>query len=205
MNSKRLVRDFVTLCTIDTQYEANIAYRKLWRTPRIVLFLTLLWLFTAGCSEQPTPYRPPTIVAQASRLVQASTTPTAPTQLVETPIPISTQTCINNLGYLEDLSLPDGTVVKPGERLDKRWLVENSGTCNWDEYYRLKFRSGADLSAPLEQALYPARSGSEATIRIMFTAPTEPGTYESAWQTYDPQGQPFGDPVFIQVIVSSNP
>jgi len=84
-------------------------------------------------------------------------------------------------------------------------LVENSGTCNWDEYYRLKFRSGADLSAPLEQALYPARSGSEATIRILFTAPTEPGTYESAWQTYDPQGQPFGDPVFIQVIVSSNP
>jgi len=172
---------------------------------RIGFFLTFLSLCTAGCSEQATPYRPPTIAVLVTRAVPATITPTAPTQLVETPIPISTPPCINNLGYLEDLSLPDGTVVKPGERLDKRWLVENSGTCNWDEYYRLKFMSGADLSSPLEQALYPARSGSEATIRILFTAPTEPGTYESAWQAYDPQGQSFGDPVFIQVVVSSNP
>ena len=172
---------------------------------RIGLFLTLLGLFTAGCGEQATPYRPPTIAVQLTKVVTASPTPTTTIQAVETPIPISTPACINNLAFLEDLSLPDGTIVKPGEGLDKRWLVENNGTCNWDENYRLKFMSGADLSATLEQALYPARSGTQATIRILFTAPNESGTYQSAWQAYDPQGQAFGDPVYIQVEVSSNP
>jgi hypothetical protein len=135
--------------------------------------------------------------------VQASTTPNPTLQTAVTPFPITTPECTDNLIFLEDLSLPDGTVVKPGAPLDKRWLVENSGSCNWDERYRLKFMSGAELSAPLDQALYPARSGSKATIRIVFTAPSEPGTYQSAWQAYNSQGKPFGEPVFIQVTVGS--
>jgi hypothetical protein len=64
--------------------------------------------------------------------------------------------------------------------------------------------SGAELSASMDQALYPARSGAKATIRILFTAPSESGTYQSAWQAYNPQGQAFGDPVFIQVVVDSS-
>jgi hypothetical protein len=198
-----LLRGFIASYFNDTQYESCIAYRTLWKPLHIVFFLTFFSLYMVGCSEQPTPYRPPTIVFQATRPVLIITTPTATSQLVETPLTVSTPTCTNSLTYLEDLSLPDGTVVKPGERLDKRWLVENSGTCNWDEQYRLKFTSGAELSAPMDQALYPARSGAKATIRILFTAPIESGTYQSAWQAYDPQGQPFGEPVFIQVVVDS--
>jgi hypothetical protein len=204
VNSRRLANRIITPCSNDTQYEANIAYRKLWGTQRIVLLLTLLSLCGAGCSEQATPYRPPTIVVQVTRPLQASTTPTTTSKVAVTPFPISTPACTDNLTFLEDLSLPDGTVVKPGAPLDKRWLVENSGSCNWDEKYRLKFMSGAELSAPLDQALYPARSASSATIRIIFTAPSEPGTYQSAWQAYNPQGEPFGNPVFMQVTVGSD-
>ena len=204
MNSTQLSRGLVKSGTIDTQYEVHIAYRILWRARRIVLILTLLSLCVLGCSEQPTPYRPPTFVAQITKPVQVSTTPTSALQVAVTPFPISTPVCTDNLAFIEDLSLPDGTVVKPGAPLDKRWLVENSGSCNWDEYYRLKFMSGAELSAPLDQALYPARSGSKATIRIIFTAPSEPGAYQSAWQAYNPQGVAFGEPVFIQVTVGSD-
>lgn len=203
MSSKRLFRGFIQTYIYDTQCEYFIAYRKLWKALFIVFSLTFLSLCVAVCSEQPTPYRPPTIAVQATRPVLVTPLPTATTQLVETPLPISTPTCIDNLTYLEDLLLPDGTVVKPGELLDKRWLVENSGTCNWDEQYRLRFMSGAELSAPMEQALYPARSGAKATIRILFTAPSESGTYESSWQAFNPQGQPFGDQVFIQVVIDS--
>jgi len=204
VNSRRLVNKIITPCSNDTQYWLHIAYRKLWGTLRIVLFLTLLSLCGASCSEKPTPYRPPTIVAQVTRPLQVSTTPTTTAQVAVTPFPVSTPACTDNLTFLEDLSLPDGTVVKPGAPLDKRWLVENRGSCNWDEKYRLKFMSGAELSAPLDQALYPARSASTATIRIIFTAPSEPGTYQSAWQAYNPQGEPFGDPVFMQVTVGSD-
>lgn len=110
--------------------------------------------------------------------------------------------CDDNLYYLQDLTIPDGSQVAPGSTLDKQWLVENNGTCNWDHAYRLRLIAGPDLSAPVEQALYPARSGTQAIIRILFTAPAEAGTYRSAWQAYDPQGIPFGDPIFIEIAVT---
>jgi hypothetical protein len=107
------------------------------------------------------------------------------------------------LTFLEAVSIPDGTVVQPGERVDKRWLVQNSGSCNWDDRYRLKSITGTDLNAPVELALYPARSGAKASLRMLFTALTEAGSYQSAWQAYDPQGQPFGDLLYIQLVVAS--
>jgi hypothetical protein len=58
------------------------------------------------------------------------------------------------------------------------------------------------MNTPLELALYPARSGAKANIRLLFTAPTEPGVYQNTWQAYDPQGQPFGDPLSIQIVVA---
>jgi len=116
---------------------------------------------------------------------------------------IPTPPCTPGLAFLDDLTIPDGSVVAPGERLDKRWQVENSGTCNWDSTYGLQLIAGPDLSAPQEQALFPARSGSEAMIRMLFTAPTEPGTYRSAWQAHDQEGRLFGDPFFIEIVVEA--
>jgi len=49
--------------------------------------------------------------------------------------------------------------------------------------------------------LYPARAGTQATVQIIFTAPFTDGVYESAWQAYDPSGNPFGDPVYIRITV----
>lgn len=108
---------------------------------------------------------------------------------------------MDSLTFLEDITIPDGTLVNPGDRLDKHWLIKNSGSCNWDEEYRIKLISGPDLGVPAEQALYPARSGFEATLRIVFTAPQEPGYYQSAWQAFNPRDVPFGDPFFIEVQV----
>lgn len=111
--------------------------------------------------------------------------------------------CTHILGFLEDISIPDGTVFQPGEPMDKRWRVVNNGTCNWDERYRLKLVSGSALGVESEQALYPARSGTKATIQLIFTAPVESGTYRSAWQAYDPDGVAFGDQFFIEIIVEA--
>jgi hypothetical protein len=104
---------------------------------------------------------------------------------------------------VQDLTVPDGTLASPGAQLDKRWKVQNSGTCNWDERYQLRLVSGPELGALAAQALYPARSGAEATFRILFTAPREPGVYQSAWQAYDSNGDPFGDLFFIYIEVEA--
>jgi hypothetical protein len=93
--------------------------------------------------------------------------------------------------------------VAPGKSLDKRWLVENNGSCNWDQQYSLTLLAGPDLGAPVEQALFPARSGTQTALRILFTAPEEPGTYRSAWQAQDSLGNLFGDPIYVDIIVQS--
>lgn len=115
---------------------------------------------------------------------------------------LPTPACSDSLDFLNDLTIEDGTVVLPGAAIDKRWLVENNGTCNWDGRYHLRLISGEALGAPAEQALYPARAGTQAIIRMLLTAPTEPGTYHSAWQAYNPQGQAFEEPVYIEIVVS---
>ena len=109
--------------------------------------------------------------------------------------------CLDNLSWVSDVTIPDGTEVIANSTLDKRWEVKNAGNCNWDDHYRLRLIAGPAMNATQEQALFPARSGTKADLQILFQAPAEAGKYRSAWQAYNPDGQPFGDPIFIDIKV----
>jgi hypothetical protein len=167
-----------------------------------VAFTLVSGAILAACgpsSEAENAFHPPTLaVAVATQLAAPTATFLGPT---ETPAPTTAPECVNGLSFLEDVTIPDGTSVAPGEAMDKRWKVKNSGTCNWDARYRLTLIGGSEMGAAKEQALYPARGGTEAVIRMQFVAPTEAGTYRSAWQAVDPDGQAFGDLFFIEVVV----
>jgi len=139
------------------------------------------------------PFVPPTIVP--------TSTPTKPPEKSSQGNPSSA--CTNQLTFKSDVTIPDGTVVVPGSTMDKRWEVENSGTCNWNADYHLKLIAGPALGAKTQQVLFPARSGSQATISVLFTAPNDPGKYRSAWQAFDPNGQAFGDAFYIEVVVAA--
>ena len=173
------------------------------RVKWITLFLGFLLLLSACSSEgEATPtldvYRPPT------QAVTATPLPVSAQEIEADDRPTTEPACTNALWFFQDITIPDGTQVSPGDRLDKRWLVQNAGTCNWDERYQIRLEAGSNMGVPQQQALYPARSGLELTIRMNFIAPDEAGTYRSAWQAYDPDGVPFGDPFFIEVVVVDN-
>ncbi len=85
--------------------------------------------------------------------------------------------------------------------MEKKWEVENAGTCNWVSGYTLRLVAGGSLGANPEQALFPALAGSKAIIQMNILAPTAPGDYKSAWQAYSQDGKPFGDVIYIQIIV----
>lgn len=151
-----------------------------------------LWLFLSACAGNSnalsTPFLP-TIV---------------PTETLFLSFPVSltpTPTCIDGLAFLDDVTIPDNSIVTPGSALDKQWLVQNSGSCNWDSRYRLRIVGGDALGVSPEQALYPARAGMQATLRIVFNAPLDAGEYFSEWQAFDAKGIPFGETFFIKIIV----
>jgi Ig-like domain from next to BRCA1 gene len=155
-------------------------------------------LFVTACagSNTPTPIPTPLLIPTPTQ-GQPTTSPTAIPLVAQT----STPTCTANLTFISDVTIPDNTQETPGSLLDKQWLVQNSGDCNWDAGYRLRLISGDALGASTEQALYPARAGTQATVRILFTAPQESGEYVSEWQAFDANGIPFGESFFIKIQV----
>lgn len=161
--------------------------------------ITPLW------ETSPIPFRPPTSLPTTQPLdatppVLALFTPQQPTPTatsITTAVP-----CTSALSFVDDITVEDGASYFANAAIDKQWLVQNSGTCNWDASYRLKWVGGSSLGAAEEQHIYPARAGTQATLRILFTAPAEAGSYESAWQAVDPRGIIFGDLIFIEIIVT---
>jgi hypothetical protein len=176
----------------------------------LTVLVILLPLFAFACSSTPTPppFRAPTMqqpLIEPTLIIQ----PTKEIVVIQsTPLPTIIPTanpkdCVNDLSFINDVTVPDNSFVTYGSNIDKQWLVQNTGTCNWNSLYRLKHLGGANLGAPEEVMLYPARAGTQATIQIPFTAPFTDGVYESAWQAYDPSGNPFGQPIYVRVTVAA--
>jgi len=178
------------------------------RHPAGLSAVLLILLLAVACSPAATPtaFIPPTAPAP---LIEPTFIihPTQEIVIVESsPVPtifptVNPADCSNNLRFVQDLTIPDNTTATLGLTLDKQWLVENSGTCNWNADYRLRNIAGASLGAPSEIMLYPARAGTQATIQISFTTPYAEGVYESGWQAVDPAGNSFGESIYLRIVV----
>lgn len=122
-----------------------------------------------------------------------------PTQDIRNPT--QETTCIDNLTFIQDETIPDGTTVSSGSEIEKKWEVKNSGTCNWGSGYTIRLIGGEALGATSPQDLFPARSGTSLTIEIIFTAPDNSGKYRSVWQAFNPSENAFGDSFYIDFSV----
>lgn len=179
------------------QHNAETSFSSPLVNARTGFKFILIAILLSACGEQvarPTPdyFLPPTLSNPPAPITLAT-----PTPIIPTPTP----PCTNDLTFLEDVTIPDGTAFVPGEVIDKVWRVINAGTCNWDADYRVRFIDGDPMGAELEHALFPARSTANAEIAITFIAPDTPGIVTSAWQAYTPEEEPFGDIFFIQIVV----
>ena len=183
---------------------------KHFSTQRFFFFVLLILFPLSACAPAPTPtpFRPPTLeppLIEPTLIIQ----PTRPVVIIQSTLPPTSipttnpKDCVNDLTFISDVTIPDNTFVTYGSNVDKQWLVQNAGTCNWDSSYRLRHLGGAALGAAEEVMLYPARAGTQATIQIIFTAPFTDGVYESAWQAYDPNGNSFGQAIYIRITVAA--
>ena len=125
-----------------------------------------------------------------------------PTPNANTPAPLGAELCAHDLLFLDDLTVPDGTVFEPGAAIDKRWQVQNTGECAWGPNFRIVLVEGDPLGAPTEVALFPALPGREGLVRALMVAPSAPGDYSGTWSAQDPQGNLFGNKMWVRIAVA---
>lgn len=156
-------------------------------------------LFVAACSRSVLPndegfFIAPTVVGN-SQAIQLET-PTSPP-------PSPTPECENNLVFLRDVNVPDGTRFAPGASVEKSWELRNDGTCAWIQGYIVELQAGSiGLGAVPRHPLPPAQPGESIVLTIQFTAPSEPGNYRSLWKAHDFDGNPFGVGFYLDITVS---
>jgi hypothetical protein len=116
-----------------------------------------------------------------------------------TPITLFTPTSAgplcNDAAYIADVTVPDGTVMKPGEDFEKTWALKNSGTCTWDEGYSLIFVAGDKMDGydlPIKTRNQFVDPGDTVNLTVLLTAHIAPGVYEGCWRMRDDKGYYFG-------------
>ncbi len=112
--------------------------------------------------------------------------------------------CLNSQ-FIADITIPDGTVLKPYEKFYKVWRIQNTGFCPWDQGYGLTIWAGPSMGAyPIYFSNGDQKVGSGGTVDlgVSMRAPVQPGDYVAHWSMIDDQGKIFGGDftVFIKVV-----
>lgn len=159
-------------------------------------------LIALGIPAGSTPgVQPPQATTQA--VVPPTVQPT-PTWTIMPTITLTPVPC-NKVKYIDDLSIPDDTVLSTNASFTKLWRIRNDGTCTWTTAYSVYFDSGAQMGAPasvpLTRNVYP---GETYDISIPMTAPSSSGTYTGNWKMKDQNGSNFiTNPLYVRIIVQN--
>ena len=149
---------------------------------------------TAGAGALPTISLNPNItpVAGVTQLASPVAPPAATAVLGD---------ACNNAIYIADLTIPDGTVLRPGEDFKKVWQIRNTGSCTWDEGYALVFIGGDQAIDPVNYEIKIKADfiepGEDADFDIPLTAPLAEGSYQGSWRMRNDQGVFFGETVTV--------
>jgi hypothetical protein len=109
-------------------------------------------------------------------------TPEPPTPEADAEPTATLMTGVLDSKYVRDISIPDGTVMAPGQAFTKSWEIQNSGEVPWPEGTELRRVEGA-VMGPIESVSLNTRpAGERAEISVDMLAPGEAGTHRSYWQ-----------------------
>ena len=185
-----------------------------------ILGLAMLVACGPGAPDAPTPDIP-ALYTQAAQTLAVELTGMVPTATFTPEVPLTptftvtplvvntatpslapTQALCENVEFVEDVNVPDMTVMAPGQDFLKTWRVRNIGACPWGTGYGLVYGGYATImsgqAVPMSVVVNP---GELVEVSVRFRAPTQPGEYLSAWRMANPSGVPFGKPIFVKVIV----
>lgn len=171
---------------------------------------TPLSLATPATGPTPTagvPGTPPTLSFNITPNTTplAGFTPVSGTPAVPAGPTVSLGDSCNNNVYIADVTYPDNSEIKPGTDFEKIWRVQNTGTCLWDEGYKLAFIAGDKALDPYTFEFKKSEDfvagGETADLGIDLTAPLKEGTYTATWRMQSDTGVFFGTLLTVVIVV----
>jgi len=159
-------------------------------------------------TPQPQATQPPQVIT----VVATPTTKPAVSTVVILPQPTATPKPVPcyRIGFVADITVPDGTVYAPGTAFNKVWRLKNTGTCTWDSRFDIAFESGDLMSAPKFGDLTAViKPGDMVDFSVPMVAPAVDGKYVGKWMLVNADGVRFGagdegkNPIWVAITVKS--
>ena len=118
---------------------------------------------------------------------------------------LNVSNCVDDAEFVDNVTIPDGTEIAPGETFVKTWRMRNSGTCTWTNNYSWTFRGGDVLTLLDTTTLDLVSPGQELDISVTLVAPESPGSYAGQWQLSGvDQFEGIGPEVYYLISVSDS-
>ena len=123
---------------------------------------------------------------------------------------VTPENCTNRVKFVEDITIPDESVITAGKPFTKTWKLQNVGSCVWTDQYSFQFVDGDLMEAsekiplPKDTIVYP---NGTIEISVYMTAPEESGRYQGNWKILAPWGDLFGtgengeNSVWVKIVV----
>lgn len=113
--------------------------------------------------------------------------------------------CRNGMQFVNDVSIPDRTVLLPNMSATKTWNLLNTGTCTWTTGYTFNYVKGSVFS-PADYVSIPKNvaPGDTIELSVNFTTPAQNGEYVGYWQMRSPEGTNFGQTVWYDFQVNAS-
>ena len=131
--------------------------------------------------------------------VEATVTPPDIIDTLETPA--KADSCYNLL-WLKDVTIPDGTLLKPNEVFTKTWLVQNNGGCAWPPGFTFSHVGGDLMRGRTVKLEEPIPVGAKRQISVQLVVPGgQNGLAQGSWRMADADGNYFGNTLSVNILV----
>ena len=183
-----------------------------------IAFLSIVAILLSACGAAPSES---VIATRVAMTVQAQDTEQAATQAAEapptelpplpspestspavtpgatkappTPPPAGGNQCTASASFVSE-TIPDGTIMSPGQQFTKTWRIKNTGTCPWNNTWKFVYFAGDLLGASTTYDIpLVTMPGDTVDMSPVLIAPQANGSYEGDWKIQSPWGQVFGD------------
>jgi hypothetical protein len=107
--------------------------------------------------------------------------------------------------FVRDVTIPDGSTVRGGERFVKTWELRNSGAVTWSGRYLTRLPGKEPCRTPDRVPVPSTEPGASALVSVAVDPPARPATCKVYWKLVDEQGRPYFPltrPMFFEVVVS---